>query len=173
MSWRSARVLALGLLLCVVVARFVMIPGSSAKADGDDLSPAIVGTWIVHVVPPAGSGVAPYDSLSTHSAGGTLVVSPDPSFGPVLRTSTGHGAWRRTGDANTFSTTHWGIAYNPGGEVVFTFKIDSSIVTQGQTFEGQGQLLICDTEFANCSSAVPPGQFAQLTGKRVRVTPIE
>jgi hypothetical protein len=172
MSWRSARVLALGLLLCVVVARFLIIPGSRAKADGDDLSAAIVGTWILQIAPPAGSSVPPFDVLMTNSAGGTSIFSPDPSFG--LPTSTGQGVWRRTGGANTFSTTHWEIAYgSPGGVVLFTVKINTSIITDGDTFEGQGQELLCDTEFANCSNVGAPGQFAQLTGQRVGVTPIE
>ena len=163
--WFTLSSAALALFAALIVAQ-----NGRAQGGGAEVAGAIIGTWNVHIVPPAASGVPAYDSLSTHAAGGVLIVSPDPSFGPSLHTSTGHGAWKQIGPSRNFATTHGGFVYDPGGSVVFTFKINSSIVVDGDTFQGQGQLVICDANFDGCSPASPG--LAQLTGRRLGVTKI-
>ncbi len=138
-----------------------------AKDKDDETSPRqIEGTWSIIVTPPAG-GPPAYLAIASFADGGVLVTSPDPSVGPSA-TSTGQGTWERT-KANRFTSTHVAFMYGPGGFISGGIKINSSYRLTGRdSFEGRGQLQICDASLNNCFTF--PG-CATLQGTRIKAEP--
>jgi hypothetical protein len=142
--------------------------GVTQAKDKDDetSSQQIEGTWSVIVTPPAG-GPPAYLSIASFAEGGVLVTSPDPSVGPSA-SSTGQGTWDKTSD-NRFASAHVAFRYGPGGNIAGSIKIHSSYHLTGKnTFEGRGQLQICDASLNNCFTV--PG-CATLQGTRMKAEP--
>jgi hypothetical protein len=136
-------------------------------AKGDDASsPQIEGTWSIVVTPPAG-GPPAYLAIASFADGGVMLAAPDPSVGPSA-TSSGQGTWERT-RANRFASTHVAFTYGPGGFISGAIKINSSYLLTGKdSFEGRGQLQICDASLNNCFTV--PG-CATLQGTRIKADP--
>jgi hypothetical protein len=142
--------------------------GVVAAKDKDDEASSlqIEGTWSVIVTPPAG-GPPAYLGIASFAEGGVMLTAPDPSVGPSA-TSSGQGTWERT-RANRFVSTHVAFMYGPGGNIVGSIKINSSYRLTGRdSFEGRGQLQICDASLNNCFSV--PG-CATLQGTRIKAEP--
>jgi hypothetical protein len=169
----SAAFLIAGLLTCEFNIGGNAGVVSSAQAQGDDVATAgqIEGTWLVTVTPPAG-GPPAYFSTASFGRGGTLITAPDPSIEPGV-TSTGQGSWEKTG-RRQFTSTHIAFIYGAGGTIVGTIKINSTYrLTDSDTFEGFGQLQICDSTGENCFFPGPPGvppPCANLHGERLKAT---
>jgi hypothetical protein len=161
--------ISLALLLgCVLIGSMEKGRGVVQAKDKDDeaSSQGIEGTWSVIVTPPAG-GPPAYLSIASFANSGVLLTSPDPSVGPSA-TSTGQGAWERA-RGTRFVSTHVAFRYGPEGNIAGAIKINSSYQLAGKdSFEGKGQLQICDASLNNCFTV--PG-CATLQGTRIKAEP--
>jgi hypothetical protein len=142
-----------------------VISGAQDKEAGMN-APQLEGTWRVTVTPPPG-GPPAYPSFASFAGGGVLITAPDPSVGPSV-TSTGQGTWVRT-QANQFASTHVAFRYDAGGNITGTIRIKASYQLTGKdSFEGNGQLQICDASLNNCFTF--PG-CSTLRGERINAEP--
>ena len=168
----SAAFLIAGMLTCAfnMGSNIGVVPKAQAQDDGATAG-QIEGTWLVTVTPPAG-GPPAYFSTASFARGGTLTTAPDPSIGPGV-TSTGQGSWEKTGHRQ-FISTHIAFIYGAGSTIVGTIKINATYrLTDNNTFEGFGQLQICDSTGNHCFLPGPPGApptCATLHGERLRAT---
>ena len=130
-----------------------------------DLGLKIEGTWIATVTPPFGA--PSFTGYSSYVNGGVFIVAPD-RLPPALGTTIGNaqGAWRPISHGR-FVSTHVELRYGPAGDVVGSAKVRAVVrLTSDDTFEGQGQLQLCDATLENC---LPPGPaLSTITGKRLR-----
>ena len=114
-----------------LVAVLVVVLGftRAARADHDDDSPKLEGTWMVTVAladcatgQPHG---APFASMLSFARGGTLVeTTANPAFFPALRSS-GHGIWTREGGSSYSASSTAFITRD--GVLVLTQTIAQSI----------------------------------------------
>ena len=153
------------LLACGLLGNLGKGGGVVEAKDKDDegSSQQIEGTWSIIVTPPAG-GPPAYLAIASFADGGVMLTAPDPSVGPPA-TSSGQGTWERT-RANRFASTHVAFMYGLGGFISGAIKINSSYRLTGRdSFEGRGQLQICDASLNNCFTV--PG-CATLQGTRIK-----
>lgn len=156
------------LLACGLIGSIGKGGGVVQANDRDDQSSSrqIEGTWSIVVTPPAG-GPPAYLAIASFADGGVLVTSPDPSVGPSP-TSSGQGTWERTG-VNRFASIHVAFMYGPGGSITGAIKINSNYRLTGRnSFEGRGQLQICDASVNNCFT-IPA--CSTLQGTRIKAEP--
>ena len=138
--------------------------------DRDERAEPIEGTWIATVTPPFGA--PSFIAHPSYIRGGVFIISPD-RLPPALGTPIGNGQgnWRAVGHRQ-YVETHVEFRYGVLGEVVGTAKVRSIVrLTSDNSFEGSGQLQLCDAMLANCAPPAPPSQFAMLKGRRLRVEP--
>ncbi len=159
---RSLTTSGLALLLSIGCAH-AEESATGRNADDDTGARQIEGTWIATVTPPGAPSSTGY---SSYIRGGTFIVSADrfpPAFGHAAGNS--QGSWRAAAHGQ-FVSTHVGILQSATGDVVGTFKIRASVrLTTADTFEGQGQLQLCDAMFENCAPPIPG--LSTVSGRRL------
>jgi hypothetical protein len=151
--------------------------GADSKADRDkdgdrnEQAEEIEGTWIATVTPPFGA--PSFLAHPSYIRGGVFIISPDrlpPALGTPI--GSGQGGWRAAGHRQYLST-YVELRYGVLGEVVGTAKVRSIVrLTSDDSFEGSGQLQLCDAMLENCSPPAPPSAFATIKGRRLRVEPM-
>lgn len=147
--------------------------GGDTKADRDrdgdrsDQMQKIEGSWVATVTPPFGG--PSFLAYSSYIKGGVFIVSPDrlpPGSGTVIGNA--QGSWRAVSNRQ-FAATHIEFRYGPLGEVVGTAKVRSLVrLISEDSFEGQGQLQLCDAMLENCLPPSPANALATLKGRRLR-----
>ena len=162
-SRKSMTTLGLALLLAIGAAHAEESALALARdADADPRGKQIEGTWIATVTP---LGAPSSTGYSSYIRGGAFIVSADrfpPAFGNAVGNS--QGSWRAAPHGQ-FVSTHVGILHSAAGDVVRTFKIRASVrLTTDDTFEGQGQLQLCDAMFENCAPPFPG--LSTISGRR-------
>jgi len=141
--------------------------------DGDrnEQADEIEGTWIATVTPPFGA--PSFLAHPSYIRGGVLIISPDRlplALGTPI--GSGQGGWQAVG-RRQYLSTHVELRYGLSGEVVGTAKVRSIVrLTSDDSFEGSGQLQLCDLMLDNCSPPAPPSAFATIKGRRLRVEPL-
>ena len=162
-SRKSMTTLGLALLLAIVAAH-AEDSALARDADADPRGRQIEGTWIATVTP--APGAPSFTGYSSYIRGGAFIVSAD-RFPPAFGTAVGNsqGSWRAAAHGE-FVSTHLGILRSVAGDVVGTFKIRASVrLTTDDTFEGHGQLQLCDATFENCAPPFPG--LSNVTGRRL------
>ncbi len=141
-----------------------LVPDVQAK-DGATAAPRIEGTWLLTVMPPPASGLAPFKVLISFARGGVFLASAE-AYAQGLPPQ--NGTWAKIGSNEYISTA---LAFGTGAtpDDVFTFKVKSLFRVVGQDeLEGMGELAVCDASGNNCQSF--PG-CSILRATRLRAEP--
>jgi hypothetical protein len=151
--------------------------GADSKADRDrdgkhdEQADEIEGTWIATVTPPFGA--PSFLAHPSYIRGGVFIASPDrlpPELGTPV--GSGQGNWRAIGHRQ-FLSTYVELRYGASGEVVGTARVRSIVrLTSDDSFEGWGQLQLCDPMLENCAPPAPASALATIKGRRLRVEPL-
>jgi hypothetical protein len=145
------------------LAVLIGMGGMSYAQDIDDNTH--LGTWIVTLTPPAASGRPAFSALLTFASGGAFIASTQNDH-LVPSSDVQQGSWRR-GDHGEINSSQLVFVYAPTGMAVGTSKVRATYdFPDAESLTGQGQLLRCDLNGANC--IVAPG-LASIEGKRVEV----
>jgi len=124
-----------------------------------------LGTWLVTVTPPAGSGASSFNVLYTFAAGGGLITTSQIDH-LVPNTGVLQGSWRRS-DQGEINSTLVAFLYDPTGAAIGTLKLRATYkFGDANNLIGIGQQAICDVDVAKCNWL--PGS-AKLTGKRLAI----
>lgn len=125
---------------------------------------ALEGSWRIVVTPAPVSGVPPFNAYLTFIRGGTLIQS---SIDSLEEGRTGHGAWIRTGPQKFTATFEKTISFNPVTRMkgFFIFRVTENIKLTGDTYNGAGQVEICNAAGQKCTSL----GIATTVGQRLKV----
>ena len=137
-----------------------LIPVSVAAEDQPSGQAGVQGTWLVDVVPAAGTN-APHKVLITYALGGTVVGSANDAPGTL------YGAWSESGD-NQAGFTFEGFTFAQGA-FVGTLRVTGLAAHDRKTDTISGPARI---EFQPPGGPFLPAGTTTFTGTRVRVLPL-
>jgi len=137
-----------------------LIPVGVAAEDQPSGQAGVRGTWLVDVVPDAGTN-APHKVLITYALGGTVVGSANDAPGTLF------GAWSETGD-NQARFTFEGFTFAQGA-FVGTLRVTGSATYDRKTDTISGPARI---EFQPPGGPFLPAGTTTFSGTRVRVLPL-
>ena len=136
---------------------FAMVSVETGVAQANAGKNALVGTWLVQLVPRSNDPTnPPSQELMTFGSGGTIVESNNYPFSILgLSAGPGHGTWSFDGEQQ-YPFTFIKFLFTPTGAAAGTLRVSGTLTysKSEDTWSGPAAVSICDTLADNC---IPTG----------------